>query len=272
MRHFAGPWIGAILARGPGGRCRAQRTLSWDELAVEARLDADGRLHVKETQVMALSGDWNGGERLFTLRARPGSRAARHHAHRPGHRRFEDPEPRRPRRRRPVRLGRRPHAALAQPLPVRSPVPGHPADLRPRIHLHERPPAEGRRRLRARSRLRLRRASGHDPALHPRPHPGSGVDPARSSAHRGRGRRPRAGPGLRDEARARLSRARGARRAWTSGGQRVAVAALGRALRAAAPRARKRHGGGSGERAASMPCRRRRGSGSSRTSSPSRRR
>jgi uncharacterized membrane protein YgcG len=43
------------------------RSLYWRELAVEARLDADGRLHVKERQAMVFSGDWNGGERRFRL-------------------------------------------------------------------------------------------------------------------------------------------------------------------------------------------------------------
>jgi hypothetical protein len=46
----------------------AQRSLHWEELAVSARLGADGRLHVTETQTMVLSGDWNGGERRFRLR------------------------------------------------------------------------------------------------------------------------------------------------------------------------------------------------------------
>ena len=72
MRHAGGPWIsaaGAVAFVLLAAEARAQRTISWDELAVEARLDADGRLHVKEKQVMALSGDWNGGERLFTPRS-----------------------------------------------------------------------------------------------------------------------------------------------------------------------------------------------------------
>lgn len=50
----------------------AQRSLRWDEIAVEARLDADGRLHVRETQTFVLSGDWNGGERRFRLRPEQG--------------------------------------------------------------------------------------------------------------------------------------------------------------------------------------------------------
>jgi hypothetical protein len=46
----------------------AGRTLAWRELAVTARLDADGRLHVRERHAMVFSGDWNGGERVFALR------------------------------------------------------------------------------------------------------------------------------------------------------------------------------------------------------------
>ena len=46
----------------------AERTLHWRELAVTARLDADGRLHVRELHAMVFSGDWNGGERVFALR------------------------------------------------------------------------------------------------------------------------------------------------------------------------------------------------------------
>jgi len=45
----------------------AQKTLSWDNLDVQARLDADGRLHVTERQVIVFNGDWNGGERSFRL-------------------------------------------------------------------------------------------------------------------------------------------------------------------------------------------------------------
>jgi uncharacterized membrane protein YgcG len=46
------------------------RELHWDELSVEAHLDADGRLHVREKQVMVFTGDWNGGERKFSIRPR----------------------------------------------------------------------------------------------------------------------------------------------------------------------------------------------------------
>jgi uncharacterized membrane protein YgcG len=47
----------------------AQRQLSWRPLAVEARLEADGSLWVRESHTMVFTGDWNGGERSFRLRA-----------------------------------------------------------------------------------------------------------------------------------------------------------------------------------------------------------
>ncbi len=48
------------------------RSLSWSAFEVRARLDADGRLHVRERQQMVFDGDWNGGERVF--RVEPGQR------------------------------------------------------------------------------------------------------------------------------------------------------------------------------------------------------
>ena len=51
----------------PDGARAASRALHWRELSVQARLDADGRLHVSERQVMVFTGDWNGGERSFRL-------------------------------------------------------------------------------------------------------------------------------------------------------------------------------------------------------------
>ncbi|HEX4934287.1 MAG TPA: DUF2207 domain-containing protein, partial [Gemmatimonadaceae bacterium] len=41
------------------------RELHWRRMHVEARLDRDGVLHVKETQTIVFTGDWNGGERAF---------------------------------------------------------------------------------------------------------------------------------------------------------------------------------------------------------------
>ena len=43
------------------------RSLSWPEISVSAHLDADGVLHVRERQTMRFSGDWNGGERSFSV-------------------------------------------------------------------------------------------------------------------------------------------------------------------------------------------------------------
>jgi len=45
------------------------RTLHWQSLDVQARLDAAGALHVTERHAMVFDGDWNGGERTFQLRA-----------------------------------------------------------------------------------------------------------------------------------------------------------------------------------------------------------
>jgi hypothetical protein len=52
----------------PAGALAAQeRELTWPEVTVTARLDADGRLHVRERQVIRFTGDWNGGERTFRI-------------------------------------------------------------------------------------------------------------------------------------------------------------------------------------------------------------
>jgi hypothetical protein len=48
----------------------AQRELRWDRLDVAAHLDADGTLNVSETQTIVFDGDWNGGERRFTIHPR----------------------------------------------------------------------------------------------------------------------------------------------------------------------------------------------------------
>jgi uncharacterized membrane protein YgcG len=41
------------------------KSLHWRALDVTANLDADGRMHVVERQVIVFDGDWNGGERTF---------------------------------------------------------------------------------------------------------------------------------------------------------------------------------------------------------------
>src|SRR5262249_43878646 len=53
----------------PGAQA-AERELHWDALDVEAHLDAHGVLDVIERHTMVFTGDWNGGERVFNVRAR----------------------------------------------------------------------------------------------------------------------------------------------------------------------------------------------------------
>ncbi len=48
------------------------RTLHWQRIDVNARLDSAGRMRVLERQAIVFTGDWNGGERTFNLR--PGQR------------------------------------------------------------------------------------------------------------------------------------------------------------------------------------------------------
>ena len=43
------------------------RSLHWKAIDVQARLDAEGRLHVVERQRIVFDGDWNGGERNFNV-------------------------------------------------------------------------------------------------------------------------------------------------------------------------------------------------------------
>lgn len=43
------------------------REIEWRSLNVRARLDADGALHIREQHQMVFTGDWNGGERRFSL-------------------------------------------------------------------------------------------------------------------------------------------------------------------------------------------------------------
>lgn len=46
-----------------------QRTIEWPDIVVLAHLKADGTLDVVEQQAMRFTGDWNGGERRFDVRA-----------------------------------------------------------------------------------------------------------------------------------------------------------------------------------------------------------
>lgn len=44
-----------------------ERSLHWDEIVVNAHLDARGTLHVRERQTFVFTGPWNGGERSFRV-------------------------------------------------------------------------------------------------------------------------------------------------------------------------------------------------------------
>jgi hypothetical protein len=55
----------AVLVVAPLPLPAQARSLSWPEITVAARLDAEGRLRVRERQVMRFTGDWNGGQRSF---------------------------------------------------------------------------------------------------------------------------------------------------------------------------------------------------------------
>lgn len=58
-----------LIAALPGsGGAQGARSLFWDRMDVHARLDAEGRLHVKERQAIVFDGAWNGGERRFDIR------------------------------------------------------------------------------------------------------------------------------------------------------------------------------------------------------------
>ena len=58
----------ALIAARPFPAASQTRELTWPLVSVSARLDADGRLHVVERQIMRFTGDWNGGQRIFANR------------------------------------------------------------------------------------------------------------------------------------------------------------------------------------------------------------
>ncbi|MBI3776141.1 MAG: DUF2207 domain-containing protein [Gammaproteobacteria bacterium] len=58
-------WFSAIFSFA--SQAQDDRSMHWDALEVDARLDADGRLHVSELQRMVFNGAWNGGERRFSM-------------------------------------------------------------------------------------------------------------------------------------------------------------------------------------------------------------
>jgi uncharacterized membrane protein YgcG len=59
--------VAILIAATPAA---AQRSLHWRDFSVDARLAEDGTLRVVERQTIVFSGDWNGGERRFNVRAR----------------------------------------------------------------------------------------------------------------------------------------------------------------------------------------------------------
>jgi uncharacterized membrane protein YgcG len=59
------PALGCALFLAASGA--EARELHWKSLAVEADLDGQGVLHIRERQHMVLTGDWNGGERVFRI-------------------------------------------------------------------------------------------------------------------------------------------------------------------------------------------------------------
>ena len=44
------------------------RSLFWQDINVQARLDETGRIHIREQQTIVFTGKWNGGERKFFIR------------------------------------------------------------------------------------------------------------------------------------------------------------------------------------------------------------
>ena len=71
-----------VAAAGPTRPAAIPRSLYWEQLAVDARLDEDARLHVTERQVIVFNGDWNGAERTFRLE--PGQTLTLHRVQRLG--------------------------------------------------------------------------------------------------------------------------------------------------------------------------------------------
>lgn len=60
--------VALLLAVAAAALPAQERELHWRSIDVDARLDGDGVLHVRERQVMVFTGDWNGGERRFDVR------------------------------------------------------------------------------------------------------------------------------------------------------------------------------------------------------------
>jgi len=63
---WAASGLALLLAAAPAAA--QTKSLHWRLLQVNAELDAEGRLHVRERHAMVFTGDWNGGERRFDVR------------------------------------------------------------------------------------------------------------------------------------------------------------------------------------------------------------
>lgn len=62
-------WLAiALMLRSAPAVAQEPRSLDWTAFSVDARLDSTGTLHVRERQEILFTGDWNGGERTFTVR------------------------------------------------------------------------------------------------------------------------------------------------------------------------------------------------------------
>lgn len=59
--------LGVAVAIAPRPLAAQSRALHWPAITVQAHLDADGRLRVREEQQIRFVGDWNGGERSFNV-------------------------------------------------------------------------------------------------------------------------------------------------------------------------------------------------------------
>lgn len=59
---------GLVFAARASAQDESAKRLTWPSVTVQAHLEADGRLLVRERQVLRFTGDWNGGERRFTPR------------------------------------------------------------------------------------------------------------------------------------------------------------------------------------------------------------
>jgi hypothetical protein len=61
------PALFLLLTLPAAGQEDGPRSLYWDEITVNAHLDARGTLHVRERQAFVFTGPWNGGERDFRV-------------------------------------------------------------------------------------------------------------------------------------------------------------------------------------------------------------